>query len=126
MKNAILIFVSIIIFGSNFSANLVEELPHVILKINNLSKVQNLEIHDLFSNDTKVNLVNSCQQLGLLVFESKEGVRISSLEIEAYLKVKLAKVNDRNQSMIFPSGMSKDKVNQDCRKEVARIHNSNN
>ena len=99
--------------------------PYVILTISDMTISQNLEIHELFAKDTKVSLVNSCQQLGLLVFERNDGVRISSLEIKGYLKVKLAATNYRIQSITFPEGMTKDKVNQDCRKEVARIHYSN-
>ncbi|MFT4660060.1 MAG: hypothetical protein ACI8XB_000317 [Patiriisocius sp.] len=125
MKNALLVLSAIFLCGSIFSTDLPKNPPYVILAINDMTNSQNLEIHDLFSKDTKVKLINSCQQLGLLVFESKDGVRISSFEIEAYLKVKLAGTSYRNKSIVFPEGMTKDKVNQDCRKEVARIQNSN-
>lgn len=99
-------------------------IDEIILQVQNLSPEQNIEILTLFKNDPKVQVINTCSVLGLIVFDSVQDENSSRLETEAYIKFKIQRVFS-DKTLVVQKDISKGKVNQLCREKVAALNSSN-
>ena len=86
----------------------------VVLHLNDFTTEKNLEVYSLFKNDPNVQVINSCDILGLIVIENRESISMAKSEVQAYTTVKLEEVLQPSE-FEFMTEKSKMEVMLACR-----------
>lgn len=78
-----------------------------------------MAVYTLFDNDQNVVVVNSCDVLGLVVLDLREGADMTRLEAKAYVNVKVKDIFSSEQFQVRDD-MEAMQVLMDCRAEMQR------
>jgi len=93
----------------------------VIVKIDQLTAKQNIDIINLFEKDNKFHVTNTCSILGLVVFSPTAENQDSRLEAAAYIQQKLKRII-ADKAVVVQQDISKGQVNKKCRAKLAALN----
>lgn len=91
----------------------------VVVQIQDFDSKKNMAVYTLFDNDQNVVVVNSCDVLGLVVLDLREGADMTRLEAKAYVNVKVKDIFSSEQFQVRDD-MEAMQVLMDCRAEMQR------
>ena len=112
-----LLLATVLVFftAQNTFANLSEtENEAIVIKIDGLTQTQNVNIYTLFSERNDLRVINSCQELGLVVIQYRGEAEVSKVGVSNMVRTIL-----RDQLSISDFQLMQDyaldAVNTDCR-----------
>ena len=113
----------IVLLGVSFGATAGQdstdsETTTTIVRIQNFTSEHTLLIHELFKNDSKYVIVNTCEGLGLVVFDTKTNVEVAGAQAGAEIRTTLDQGGIDSLEII--EDMTKIAVMLDCRAAKAR------
>ena len=98
----------------SFSSDNLTSEQTVIIKINELSQDLNVEIYRFFMNHSDVKVINSCQELGLVVFKFVGSGQLGNQAV-SHIVSSILKDQFSVDQVEVKSNYSQNDVNVDCR-----------
>ena len=111
-----------ILISSSFcatSAQAQDATQEVILHLKEFDSSKNLAVYSLFKNDENIEVINSCDILGLIVLGPRDNAVMSRSEVRSYSKVRLQELF-AEESFEYRTDISMYEVLMECRAAMQR------
>ncbi|NNC82015.1 MAG: hypothetical protein HKN79_00420 [Flavobacteriales bacterium] len=118
MKYSLLLLLSVMfVFGATLDVVAQDDTHTVVIQLKDFTTEKNLSIYEMFRHDDHVQVVNSCDILGLVVIESRMDSPMSGNETRGYSTVRLNELFEADQYLV-KEGMSAYDVMTSCRQAM--------
>jgi hypothetical protein len=95
----------------------------LVLVFSDYSEQLNMDLHVAFKNDPSMRIVNSCDALNMVVFQTKEGHAMNRAQAKSYLQVRFKDVLQReSDSYQVREDVSPSEVLTLCREKMQAIY----
>jgi hypothetical protein len=125
MKNTLIAFAASLLLAFNSSPAQEANVngSALVLVFSDYSEQLNMDLHVAFKNDPSMRIVNSCDALNMVVFQTKEGQAMNKVQAKSYLQVRFKDVLQReSDSYQIREDVSPSEVLMLCREKMQTIY----